>query len=82
MTSTNNYFTSSSGTVELMRQMLSSIPQEYLCDWSWLDSEPEFKPPRHQKRQHIKILTPRQHHKGIGYVQQFHGHKYPIGGNK
>lgn len=82
MASTNNHFTSSSGAIELMRQMSSNIPQEYLYDWRLLDSEQEYKPLLHQKRQRIKIPILQQYHRGIGYVQQFHGHKYPIGGNK
>lgn len=62
----------------------SSFSEE-LYKFSWVDFDVdfvEFKPVLHQKRIHNKLYEIPKPRKGVGFVKQFKGYKYPIGKKK
>lgn len=62
----------------------SSFSEE-LYKLSWVDFDVdfvEFKPVLHQKRIHNKLYEIPKPRKGVGFIKQFKGIKYPIGKKK
>ena len=84
MASTNTDCTFSSGSINYMRQMSSYAHECTRLDVSWSDLDPEqkIKQPLYQKRSRINIPTAKSTRKGIGFVEQFRGNRYPIGKKK
>ena len=73
---------SSTGWLDIASSYSSFSEELYKFSWVDFDVDIEFKPVLHQKRIHNKLYEIPKPRKGVGFVKQFKGYKYPIGNKK
>ena len=73
---------SSTDWLDIASSCSSFCDEIYEFSWLRFDADIEFKPVLHQKRIHKQQYNIPKPKKGVGFVKQFKGYKYPIGKKK
>lgn len=73
---------SSTDWLDIASNYSSSSGELYKFSWVDFDVDIEFKPVLHQKKIHKQQYNIPKLRKGVEFVKQFKGHRYPIGKKK
>jgi len=73
---------SSTGWLDITSSYSSLSDELYKFSWVDFDVDIKLKPVLHQKRIHKQQYNMPKPRKGVGFVKQFKGYKYPIGKKK